>query len=285
MTNSSDLVTPNNPTWCPGCGNFPIWLTFKNACVEKDWNNKNTVLVAGIGCHGHLVNFTKLTSIEGLHGRPLPLANGIKLANSNLNVFVFTGDGDCLGEGGNHFIHSARRNHNYTVILHDNGLYALTTGQASPVTEHDVKTRSTPSGNPDFPLNPVVMAIASGATFVARVYASDMPLLKELIIKANDHKGFAVIDVLQPCETFNRILTHKFYQENTYHLSPDYDPTNKSKAFEVAYEFGEKKIACGIIYQESKETHEEQYTYLENNALINLDVSNRDLDKLFSNYL
>lgn len=285
MTSMSDLQTPNIPTWCPGCGNFPLWMAFKNACVEKGWDNTNTTLVAGIGCHGHLVNFTKLTSIEGLHGRPLPLANGIKMANKELNVFVFTGDGDCLGEGGNHFIHSARRNHNYTVILHDNGLYALTTGQASPVTAHDIKTRSTPEGNPDFPLNPVVMAIASGATFVARAYASDIKFLQDLIIKANDHQGFAIIDVLQPCETFNKVLTHTFYQQNTYYLPDNYDPTDKIKAYEIAYQFGEKSIACGVIYKEDKETHESQYSYLNNESLIYDDVSKRNLKKLFSNYL
>lgn len=285
MTSMSDLQTPNTPTWCPGCGNFPLWMAFKNACIANGWDNSNTTLVAGIGCHGHLVNFTRLTSIEGLHGRPLPLANGIKLANQNLNVFVFTGDGDCLGEGGNHFIHSARRNHHYTVILHDNGLYALTTGQASPVTDHDVKTRSTPEGNPDFPLNPVTMAIASGATFVARVYASDMKLLQNLITQANSHKGFALIDVLQPCETFNKILTHKYYQDNTYYLPENYDPTNKVKAFEISQQFGEKSIACGVIYKEEKETHEEQYQFLKENSLINIDVSKRDINKLFSKYL
>ena len=164
----TDLSTPINPNWCPGCGNFPLWLSFKNACVSENWNNSNTTLVAGIGCHGHLVNFTKLTSIEGLHGRPLPIATGIKIANSDLNVFVFTGDGDCFGEGGNHFIHAARRNHNLTVILHDNSLYALTTGQASPLSEHGKKTKSTPMGNPDQPFNPLALAISAGATFVAR---------------------------------------------------------------------------------------------------------------------
>ena len=168
MTKMADLQTPFMPNWCPGCGNMPLWLAFKNAAVKQDWNNSNTAVVAGIGCHGHLVNFTKLTAFEGLHGRALPAATGMKIANTSLNVFVFTGDGDCFGEGGNHFIHACRRNHNLTVVLHDNGLYALTTGQTSPITPHDSKTKSTPFGNPDEPFNPLVMAIASGATFVTR---------------------------------------------------------------------------------------------------------------------
>jgi len=285
MTTMADLTTGVIPTWCPGCGNFPLWMAFKNSAVEKNWNNENSVIVAGIGCHGHLVNFTKMTSFEGLHGRPLPVATGIKLANPKLNVFVFTGDGDCLGEGGNHFIHACRRNHGIKIILHDNGLYALTTGQASPVTEHGVKTRSTPEGNLDFPLNPLMMAIASGATFVARAYASDHKLLSKLIIEATEHEGIAVIDVLQPCETFNKILTHQFYQENTYHLPDDYDPTNKMKAIEVALEFGVKKIACGLIFKENKPAFESQFDYLENKSLVEISPERVNIDSIIKKYI
>src|SRR3972149_490933 len=136
MTSMQDLKTQCFPNWCPGCGNLAIWSAFKNAAVANTWDNANTALVAGIGCHGHMVNFVKITSFEGLHGRALPVATGVKLANHDLNVFVFTGDGDCLGEGGNHFIHACRRNHDLTVIIHDNSLYSLTTGQTSPTTPH-----------------------------------------------------------------------------------------------------------------------------------------------------
>src|SRR3989344_4710470 len=168
MTELKDLTTLCSPNWCPGCGNFTIWAAFKNACVKKGWDNTNSVLVAGIGCHGHILNFTKITSVEGLHGRAIPVATGIKMVNNNLNVFVFTGDGDCLAEGGNHFIHACRRNHNLTIIIHNNALYSLTTGQACPTTPLGEKTKSTPFGNLDNPLNPVALAIVSGATFVAR---------------------------------------------------------------------------------------------------------------------
>jgi len=119
MTQLTDLTTPNQPNWCPGCGDFGIWAAFKNAAVKQGWDNTNTCIVAGIGCHGHIVNFVKITSFEGLHGRPLPVATGIKFANHKLNVIVFTGDGDCLSEGGNHYLHAARRNQNITVILHE----------------------------------------------------------------------------------------------------------------------------------------------------------------------
>ena len=214
MTTLADLKTPFDPNWCPGCGNLPLWLAFKKAAVEKGWDNTNTAIVAGIGCHGHILNFTKLTSFEGLHGRPVPVASGIKMANHRLNVFAFSGDGDSLGEGGNHFIHAARRNHDITLILHDNGLYALTTGQTSPATPHGFKTKSTPQGNPDYPLMPITMAIAAGATFVARGFTGDIKQLTDLFIQANDHKGFALVDVMQPCQTFNKVLTHEFYQQN-----------------------------------------------------------------------
>lgn len=244
-----ELITLYSPTWCPGCGNMPIWAAFKNAAVQEDWNNTNTALVAGIGCHGHIVNFIKLTSFEGLHGRALPVACGIKMFKPNLNVFVFTGDGDCFGEGGNHFIHSARRNHNLTVILHDNGLYALTTGQTSPLTPRGTKTKSTPQGNPDEPFNPLALAITAGATFVARAYAGDIPKLTEILIEANKHQGFSFIDVLQPCVTFNKQFTHQFFQENSYQLDKSHDPTNKIGAYEKAHELSLKQVPLGIFYR------------------------------------
>jgi 2-oxoglutarate/2-oxoacid ferredoxin oxidoreductase subunit beta len=284
MTTMADLSTTYRLDWCPGCGNFPLWMSFKQAAVKQGWDNTNSVIIAGIGCHGHLVNFTKMTSFEGLHGRPLPLATGVKLANPRLNTFVFTGDGDCLGEGGNHFIHACRRNHDLTVILHDNGLYALTTGQTSPLTPHDMKTKSTPEGNPDYQVNPLALAISAGATFVARGYASDIPQLTEMIIKANTHQGFALIDVLQPCVTFNHTFTHTFYQENCYYLPSEYDPSNKVQAFAKAQEFGLKNIPLGIFYQENKPSYESQLNYLDSKALYETVDIQRDLTALLKSY-
>ncbi len=284
MTQMADLATTYKIDWCPGCGNFPLWMSFKQAAIKQDWNNTNSVLIAGIGCHGHLVNFTKMTSFEGLHGRPLPIAAGVKMANPKLNVFVFTGDGDCLGEGGNHFLHACRRNHDLTVILHDNGLYALTTGQTSPLTPHDAKTKSTPLGNPDYQVNPLGLAISAGATFVARGYASDIPQLTDMMIKAQAHKGFAIIDVLQPCVTFNHTFTHQFYQENCYYLPADYDPKNKIKAWEKVQEFGLKQIPLGIFYQEDKPSYESQLDYVDGKALYETVADKRDMNNLFNQY-
>ncbi len=280
-----ELKTPYTPNWCPGCGNFSIWAAFKNAAVKEGWDNTNTALVAGIGCHGHILNFIKLTSFEGLHGRALPVASGLKMANHRLNVFAHVGDGDCLGEGGNHFVHAARRNHNITVLLHDNALYALTAGQTSPATGKGVKTKSTPAGNPDEPIYPMALAIASGATFVARAYSGDMPKLTELIIEANKHKGFAVIDILQPCVTFNKICTSSMYTQNTYYLGKDYDPTNKKEAFEKAHEFGEKKIPLGIFYKEEKPSLEDGFIQISEKPLVDQDVKFDGLIDLFKKYI
>ena len=284
MTTLDALKTPCTPNWCAGCGNLPLWAAFKNAAVEEGWDNTNTAMVAGIGCHGHILNFTKVSSFEGLHGRPIPVATGIKMANHDLNVFVFTGDGDCLGEGGNHLIHACRRNHDITVILHDNQLYALTTGQTSPTTTHGTKTKSTPAGNLDTPFMPLTLVLASGATFIARAYVGDIPKLTELMRKANDHKGFSFIDVLQPCATFNKEFTHEFFQENTYYLGNDYDPTNREKAFIKSREFGKKKIPLGIFYQENRPSYESQIAQLKEKVLVEHSPIRKNLNTLFKKY-
>lgn len=283
MPKPEELNTACKPTWCPGCGNMAILAAFKNAAVAQGWDNTNSVLVAGIGCHGNIVNFIKLTSFEGLHGRAIPVATGIKLANHKLNVFVFSGDGDGLGEGTNHFVHAARRNHDLTIFIHNNGLYSLTTGQTSPTSPRGFKSKSTPSGNPDNPISPVTLAIASGATFVARAYSPDIPKLAELIIKANEHQGFSVIDILQPCITFNKEQTPLFYQENTYHLGTDHDPANKEAAFKKSLEWGEKQIPLGIFYQVDKPSYESQLPQIKEKPLIE-NFQARNLEDLFKKY-
>lgn len=287
-----NLKPPCPISWCPGCGNFGIWAAFKNAAVKRGWDKTNTVLCAGIGCHGHILNYINLPFIEGLHGRAVPLGCGIKTANHKLNVFVFTGDGDCLGEGGNHFIHACRRNHNITIILHDNALYSLTTGQASPTSPKGLKSKSTPQGNLDEPLNPVALAIASGATFVARAYSGDITHLTETIIRANEHQGCAVVDILQPCVTLNKVYTHQFFQANTYQLDVSFDPKDKIKALEKAQEWarldsarqGEKKIPLGIFYQIDKPSYESQIVQIKEKPLVELSIE-RNLQELIKKYL
>jgi 2-oxoglutarate ferredoxin oxidoreductase subunit beta len=284
MTQLADLSTQCSPNWCPGCGDIAIWAAFKNAAVQKDWNNTNVALVAGIGCHGHLLNFTKLTSFEALHGRGIPLATGIKIANNRLKVFMFTGDGDCLAEGGNHFMHVCRRNHDITVIIHDNAIYGLTTGQTSPASPHGYKSKSTPEGNPDHPINPMAVAIAAGATFVARGYASNIPQLTELMIKANEHKGISVLDILQPCVTWNKEYTHTYYQENTYQLDESHDKTNKTAAFTKSLEWGPKQIPLGIFYEVEQPSYESQLPQIAESPLVENSPVRTDLTDLFKKY-
>ncbi|OGH58942.1 MAG: hypothetical protein A2725_04320 [Candidatus Magasanikbacteria bacterium RIFCSPHIGHO2_01_FULL_33_34] len=283
MTLKKDLKTPIDINWCPGCGNFGIWKAFSDAAVEKGWDNTNTVLAAGIGCHGHIVNFIKLTSFEGLHGRAIPLACGIKMANSRLNVFVFTGDGDCLAEGGNHFINGARRNHDITIILHDNAIYGLTTGQASPRSPKNKKTKSTPDGNHDEPIDPLRLALSAGATFLGRVYAGQPKELKEMMIAANEHKGFSVVQILQPCVTFDKLYTHQYFRENIYQLGNDYDFTSREAAFAKTFEWGEKKIPVGIFYKVDEPTNESQISQIQQKPLIKLPLK-RNLSKLLAKY-
>lgn len=281
MITPAELTTPNFPNWCPGCGNFGIWAAFKNAAVTSGWDNSNTVFIAGIGCHGHMVNFVKLTSFEGLHGRAIPVASGIKMSNNRLNVFVFTGDGDCLGEGGNHFIHAARRNHNITVLLHNNNIYGLTTGQSSPTSRKGLKTKSTPDGNPDDPFKVLNLALAAGATFIARVYANDITGFADMIIKANRHQGFSVIEILQPCITFNKECSPTFFTDNTYRLPDTYDPTNILSAMEKTLEWGPKKIPVGLFYKVDKPTAESEFPQITLKPLVDNPVEKRNIGDLF----
>lgn len=284
MVTKEDLITPNKISWCPGCGNFGIWQAFNDAAVKQNWNNTNSVLVAGIGCHGHIVNFIKITAFEGLHGRALPVAAGIKMANHNLNVFVYTGDGDSLAEGGNHFIHAARKNHNLTVLLHDNAVYGLTVGQTSPTAPKGYHSKSSPSGNIDEPLHPLRLALAAGATFLAREYAGNTAALSQLIVKANAHNGFSVIQILQPCHTFNKTYTHQYYRANIYELGPEHDTTSQEAAFAKTLEWGDKKIPVGVFYEVNHPTNEDQLSILKEKVLIDHSIK-RNIQPLMNQFL
>jgi 2-oxoglutarate/2-oxoacid ferredoxin oxidoreductase subunit beta len=284
MPTLQDLATPHTPNWCPGCGNFTIWAAFKNSAVQQGWDNTNSVIVADIGCHSHIVNFTKMTSFEGLHGRALPTAAGVKMINHKLNVFVFCGDGGTLGEGGTHFLHACRRNHDLTVIMHNNSLYALTKGQTSSTSSHDYKSKSTPGGNPDDPLSPTTLAIAAGATFVARAYSSDIPNLISLITQATAHRGFALIDILQPCVTYQYECTHSYYQENVYPIGPEHDVTNRELAFQKSLEWGEKKIPVGIFYKVDEPPYEAFIPQIAEQSIVERPVVRRDISELLERY-
>lgn len=273
MSNLADFQTPCQPNWCPGCGDFGIWSGLKNAVVEMGWTPSDFVMVYGIGCHGHMVNFLKSYAIETLHGRPIPVAQGIKLANHKLNVLVHAGDGDTFGEGTNHLVHVARRNMDITMILHDNQVYGLTTGQTAPTAGKGFKSKSTPAGVIEEAINPLAIAIAAGATFVARGFAGDMGNLTKLIVAGIKHRGFAFLDIFQPCVTFNHVNTFQWYREHTYQLDASYTPDDRAQAFKKALEW-DTKVPLGIFYQQEKATYEDQTPQIAKNSLVSLPVPN-----------
>lgn len=232
--------------WCPGCGNFSILKILKMALTELNIQPENTMIVSGIGQASKAPHYLNCNFFNGLHGRILPPATAIKVCNPNLTVVAEGGDGDMYGEGGNHFIHTIRRNPNITTIVHDNMVYALTKGQASPSSQIGYKTPVQIDGVEIEPFNPIAIAIAQDASFVARAFCQDIEQTKEIFKKAILHKGFALIDVFQPCVIFNKINTYKWFKENTYYLDETHEPNNRVKAFERAIE--KEKFPLGIFY-------------------------------------
>jgi len=207
----SDLKTTAHNDWCPGCGDFGILNAVQMALAEMNVDPSQAVIVSGIGCSGKVSHFVKTYGVHTLHGRSLPFATGIKLSNPNLEVICEGGDGDGLGIGVGHFLHSGRRNVDMVYIVHDNEVYGLTKGQAAPTMKLGMRTKSLPLPNINQGVNPIMLAVAAGYTFVARGYSYDVRHLKDLIIKAIRHKGFAFLDVLQPCPTYNDVLTKEYW--------------------------------------------------------------------------
>jgi 2-oxoglutarate ferredoxin oxidoreductase subunit beta len=263
MTTPKKLGTYAQNTWCPGCGNFGILASVKKALtdLENDGLDLNKVaIVSGIGCHAKIVDYINVNSFYSIHGRVPPPMTGIKLANPDLTVIGYAGDGDAYGEGIEHLIFSAKRNIDMTFIVHNNRVYGLTTGQFTPTSPPGFKGRSTPKGSPEDPLNPVELMISAGATFVARGYTKNMKHLHSLIKTAINHKGFSFIDVLQPCFTF--FNTYDYYNERVYEFTEqDHDASDRNAAFVKAREwsYGEgERIPIGIFYQVQKPTYEER---------------------------
>jgi len=242
-------IETNYPnTWCPGCGNFGILESMKRAIKELGQNN--VVLVSDIGCNSKIVDYLNVSSLNSLHGRPIPTASGIKMANSKLKVIVFTGDGGSLNEGISHLIHAAKKNTDITVIMHNNRLFALTTGQYTAVSPKGFKGKSTPYGSIEEPLNPLELMKASKASFIGRTYSSKIDYTKDMIVEAVNHKGFSFIEVLQPCPSF--FDTFKFYNERVYEASRDEKLIN-----EWDY-INESKIPLGVFYKKERPTYEDE---------------------------
>jgi 2-oxoglutarate ferredoxin oxidoreductase subunit beta len=244
-----DLITYAENTWCPGCGDFGILGAFKKAVKaleEKGVTKDKIIISAGIGCHGKIFDYLKLSGLYSIHGRSMATVQGMKIANPDLKVVTFAGDGDALGEGIAHMIFAAKRNADITVIMHDNGVYGLTTGQFTPTSDKGFKGPSTPHGSIEEPLNPLSMMLEAGATFVARGYPAKLDHLADLMVQAIMHEGFSMVDVLQPCVSFND--TYKRYNKLVELL--DHLPESYQEAVSVAKRTD--KLSLGIIYKIEK---------------------------------
>jgi len=244
-----EYKSEEKPTWCPGCGDFGVLNALYNSMRSKGWNPEDIVLVSGIGCSSRLPFFSATYGFHGLHGRTMPIATGVRVANPNLKVLAVGGDGDAFAIGGNHFLHAARRNLDIAYVIMDNAVYGLTKGQTSPTSSIGFVTKSTPRGNPDQAVNPLELALAAGATFVARGFSGRPKELAELVVKGMDHNGFAFIDVYSPCPTFNKVNTFKAYREETADLPPGHDPSDWDAAMRLAT--SQDPLYLGIFYRAS----------------------------------
>ncbi len=260
--------TGYSPTWCPGCGNWSIVMALKGALVKAELDPSSVFLSFGIGCSGNMNDFLNGYAIHGLHGRAIPTAIGMKLANHKMKTVVIAGDGDCYGEGGNHFLHACRGNHDITVIIHDNRVYGLTTGQTAPTADKGYKSKSTPLGIIEVPIDPLSLAITQGATFVSQSFAGNVPHLTEIILFALKHTGFSLVNVLQPCVTFNKINTYSYYTQRMYKLPDDYDPSDRNVALEKANEIKKEKFPLGIIFKSDRKAFHQELPQIAEQSLV-----------------
>ncbi len=245
------------PTWCPGCGDFGVLAAIEMAVKRLQLPSHNVVVVSGIGCSSNLPHFLSSYGFHGIHGRALPVAEGIRWANHGLTVLATGGDGDGFGIGAGHFVHTMRRNVDLTYVTMDNQIYGLTTGQASPTSMMGQKTKSTPEGVIEMPIDPIALALAAGATYVARGFSGDVKHLADLVTNGIRHHGFSFVDVFSPCVTYNKINTFDFFRQRVYKLEASgHDPSNLSLAFQKALEWGDK-IPIGLFYQVERPTYED----------------------------
>lgn len=263
--------------WCPGCGNFTILDALKEALDILGKKPHQVLVVGGIGQAAKTPQYINTNGFCGLHGRALPPAAAAKIANKDLTVIVDTGDGDSYGEGGNHFIHNIRRNVDIAHFVHDNQIYGLTKGQASPTTDVGHITDVQPYGSLNTPMNPLLLAISLGAGFVARAFSGDKEHLVSVMAEAIKYRGYALVDILQPCVSFNKVNTYQWYKERVYKLEDGYNSANKLSAVEKAMEWGDK-IPLGILYREEKPTYHDKIDFLKNGKP--LTDKDTDLDRI-----
>jgi 2-oxoglutarate ferredoxin oxidoreductase subunit beta len=285
MMQLEDFESNDPIAWCPGCGNFSILKALKQAFVDLNKQPRDIVIVSGIGQAPKTPHYLRCNTFNGLHGRTLPVATGIKLANHELTVLAEGGDGDGYAEGGNHFIHAMRRNIDMTYLVHNNQLYGLTKGQTSPTSGLGMVTKTAPTGTNSPPLNPLLLAIAANCSFVARGYAGEAEHLTGLIKAAIQHKGFAFIDILQPCVSFNRVNTFQWYSDRIHMLDDEneHDAADIMAAFKRALQWG-KQIPIGIIYRQPRPTLDEQQSATAQKCLVKQKIDPSLFDDIFESF-
>lgn len=262
-----DFASPVKPTWCPGCGDYGIHAALKQALAQVGLAPHEVLLIGGIGCGSKLPDYTSANGFMTLHGRTLPVATGARLANHGLKVITVHGDGDGMGLGMGHFVHTARRNIEIVDLLQNNQIYGLTKGQYSPTSDAGFVTSTSRDGSFEMAANPVALALTAGGTFIARGFAGDVKGLAPLIAQALEHKGYALVDILQPCVTFNKKNTYDWYRERVYYVEgTGYDPSDRVAAFEKALEWGDR-IPLGVIYKTRLPTYDEQVVALKDGPL------------------
>lgn len=269
MLSLDDFYSDDPIAWCPGCGNFSILKALKNAFVELDKRPSQIVVVSGIGQAPKSPHYLRCNTFNGLHGRTLPLATGVKLSNHDLTVLAEGGDGDGYAEGGNHFLHAMRRNIDITYLVHNNQVYGLTKGQTSPTSDLGFVSKTTPMGSPNPPMSPMLIAIASNCSFVARGFCGEIEHLTHLIKEGVSHKGFAFIEILQNCVSFNKVNTVQWYKDRVYKINeePKYNPADRMMAFGRAEEWGDK-IPIGILFKTERPTLDAQEPAIKKMSLV-----------------
>lgn len=273
-----------DPSWCPGCGNYMIRTALKQALEELNIPPYKAVIVTGIGQAAKMPHYINANGFNGLHGRALPPAIGIKLSNKDLTVIAESGDGDTYGEGGNHFINTIRRNINIAHFVHDNQIYGLTKGQGSPTTAMGQITTLQYEGVKVEPVKPLALSLTMGAGFVARGFSGDIPHLVELMKEAILYKGYAHLDILQPCVVWNKVNTYQWYKDRVYKLPDDYDYTDFDLAYKKALEFGDE-IPIGILYKVERETYEDRFEFIRNGKpLVDVKLDPMDAEKLMNDF-
>lgn len=278
-----DFRGPVNPDWCPGCGDFGVLNSLQRAAAELGLRPHELMVISGIGCSSNLPGYMNSYGMHTLHGRALAVATGAKMGNHEMNVVVTVGDGDGYGIGGNHFVHTARRNVDLTYVVMNNQIYGLTTGQVSPTSSEGMRTKSTPFGSIEPPVNPITSAIMNGATFVARAYSGDIRHLTDLIMQGMRHKGFALIDVFSPCVTFNKDNTHDFFKTRVRKLEDEgHDTSDWKTACEKAMKWGDE-IYVGLFLKREAPTLNDQEPVLREGGPIGyrpLGITKEQSDKI-----